>query len=379
MTGGIINPAYIAKLSPSQQKIIKTPGLGRKFFYEFICRHGNHVFNLSNTGGGKTNRNYFFADLLRHTENIIWISTGKSNEILPLLFLGCKVRIIIPKDSEFKIIGTDFLNKEPEIIEVSSPEEAWFQTLRPTHDDGHHLTYNKITIFEFRNTLEPQIRSDWMADLFTTLAERSREGSMPRIFPCSIFIDESQWVLAGTRITTDQKRTKTSEIITENVLEMRSIGCRVVFSAQDFKNVTPASRENMLNAVLGRGALVPADENREWARACGDPRTGVRSTSTFKREYARFVFDDGRFYSPGDDPTVPWKFPLYPEKEEDREKLYNMTVRYGRKFAGKTEKQEEQEELCPELGRFSALAIPPEKQEALKMSRFDAGVLTDEG
>lgn len=360
MRHDLIRPEYLAKLTERQRKFILT-AVGKKFFIEYIGRKGNHTYNLSTTGGGKTQRNYWLVDWLKHTENIVWLSTGKTDEILPLLFMGCKVRIIIPKDSDFKIIGTEHLDTQPEIVEVTTPGEAWWNTLKPSYDDGHHKSYNKITIFEFRNTLSPEIRSDWMADLFTELAEWSREGTMPKIFPCSIFIDESQWVLAGTRITTDQKRSKTSEIITENALEIRSKGGRLIFSAQDHKNVTPASRENMLNGLLGRGAKVSPDENRSWAEACGDYRRGISSTTTFKRNQARFIFDDGRFY-----PVEPWSFPLFPEKEEDREKLYSMTVKYGRKFSGITEQEEEEKECLPELGRFSVLAIEPEIQEMVE-------------
>lgn len=368
-----INPTYIEKLNERQQKFILT-AVGRKFFQEYICRHGNHTYNLSNTGGGKTQRNYWLVDWLKHTENIIWVSTGKSDEILPLLFMDCKVRIIIPKGAEFKIFGVENAPRQPDIIEVDTPGEAWWQVWGREPDESRHETYNKITIFEFRNTLSPEIRSKWMAELFTTLAEWSREGTMPKIFPCAIFIDESQWVLAGTRITTDQTRVKTSEIITENILENRSIGVRMILSAQDYKNITPATREQTLNAILGRGANVTPDENRELARACYSPKDGVKSTHTFSREYARFVFDDGRFY-----PNDPWKFPLFPDNEEDRARLYNMTVKYGRKYFGRTEEQKEEEELIPELGRILAMekGIVQEESNAPTISRF--GQVIDDG
>ena len=37
----------------------------------------------------------------------------------------------------------------------------------------------------------------------------------------------------------------------------------------------------------------------------------------------------------------------------------------------KTNADEVQEECTPELGRYAALAIPPEKQEALAVGRYD--------
>jgi hypothetical protein len=359
------DPIWLAKHSERQQKFLLT-GVGKKFAQEYLGRKGNHTYVIGNTGSGKTQRNYWLVDFLRHTENIIWMSTGKSDEILPLLFMGCKVRIIIPEDAEFNIIGLDELERKPEIIRIKTAGEAWWNVWGSDWDENRNKTFEKITIFEFRNTLSPDIRSDWIAQLFTDLANWSLEGIMPKIFPCSIFIDESQWVLAGTRITTDQKRNKTSEIVTENALEIRSKGGRLIFSAQDHRNVTPASRENMLNAILCRGANVNAEENKSWSEACGDYRRGISYTSSFMRNESRFVFDDGRFY-----PLDPWKFPLYPINEDDREKMNRMTVKYGRKHFGRTPEEEEAEECFPELGRFSASAIPPEKQEVLAMSRYD--------
>lgn len=352
-----INGHYLNKLSERQRKFIIT-AVGRKFYDEYICRHGNHTYNISNTGGGKTQRNYWLADWLKFTENIVWISTGKTNEILPLLFLDCKVRIIIPKGAEFRISNTDLLEIEPEIIEVSDPGAAWRAVLTPSYDKSRHKVWKKITIFEFRNTISPDIRGDWMAELFSNLASLSREGQMPNIFPCAIFIDESQWILAGSRISTDTKRSKTAEMITENVLEIRSIGGRVIFSAQDHRNVTPASREQMLNALLGRGANVSPDENKAWAAACGSWTSGIKPTSTLPRDTARFVFDDGTHY-----PWCGWKFPKFPLLEKDRETLGKMGVTYGRKFSGSTEEEIYQTECFSELGRFQAMAIKPEIPE----------------
>src|SRR5512133_1891329 len=123
-----INPKYLEKLTERQRKFILT-AVGRKFFQEYICRHGNHTYNLSNTGGGKTQRNYWLVDWLKHTENIIWISTGKTDEILPLFFMGCKVRVIIPKGSEFNIVGSEHLERQPEFVEVSTPGEAWHSVM----------------------------------------------------------------------------------------------------------------------------------------------------------------------------------------------------------------------------------------------------------
>lgn len=369
--GILIDPRYLAKLTPRQQEFLKTR-VGKKFHIEYTGRKGNHTYIVGNTGSGKTQKAYWLVDYLRHTENIVWFSTGKSDEILPLLFMGAKVRIIIPKGAGFRIKGIERLPDQPEIIEVESPADAWWQVQTPTYDDGHNKHFNKITIFEFRNTISPGIRYKWLAELFSYLAEWSRKGTMPKIFPCAFVLDESQWLLAGSRISDDEERNRAAKLITENVLEIRSKGGRVVFIAQDFKNVTPASRENMLNAILCRGANVPSDENRAWASACNDSYRGLKPTSYFKSKEGRFVFDDGDFYPI----RLPWKFEMFPREPQHREMIKRMQVIYGNEFTGITEKEEEDLEIIPDLGLFSPLAIKPD-EVALILSRWNAEEVDD--
>jgi hypothetical protein len=372
-----IHPGYLSKLNEAQRTFILTAA-GRKFYWEFIRRFGNHLYIVGNTGSGKTQKGYWAVNWLRHTENIIWISTGKSNEILPLLSMGMKVRIIVPGDSEFKIeeyTGNAWVERKDglEVTRVESPEAALRAIKGPERDDGGHYQYTTINILEFRKTLSPKLLGWWMSELFSILTEWAVVGDLPNnIFPASIFIDESQWVLAGTRITTDQSRTKSSEIITESALELRSSGGRLVFFAQDFKNINPAIRENMLCGILCRGAEIDKSDNGRFYRWCMRP--GIRWTTTFKQNEGRFVFDDG-------DSTInPWGFPLFPLLDYDRMAIDTMRVKYGQKYQGKIKTQDDiiQEECLPELGRFSAMAIPPEKQGEI-ISRWNAeGVTSDD-
>src|SRR5512133_3448408 len=114
-----INPKYLEKLTERQRKFILT-AVGRKFFQEYICRHGNHTYNLSNTGGGKTQRNYWLVDWLKHTEKIIWISTGKRGAIRRRSLIGARVRVISPTASECKRVASAHLERQPEFVEVST-------------------------------------------------------------------------------------------------------------------------------------------------------------------------------------------------------------------------------------------------------------------
>lgn len=355
MSGGI-NPKYLEKLDDRQRAFAAT-ATGVKFIKEFVWVKGSHLFIVGNTGSGKTQKGYFIMDwLCRGTafnghpgpETQIWISTGKSNEILPLFCMGLPVRIIHPKGSLVEVYeGKD---KKPiadlEIVQVSDPGSAWWAVKK-----------GAINIFEFRNTITQYegVRSHWMSTLFETLATWTREGRMPRIFPCTIYCDETQWFLAGTRISTDSDRVKTSEIVTENALEIRSAGGRLIFFAQDFKNITPASRENMTCTLLCRGAQVSREDNAALAIHCY-MKYG-RLPAHYRPNEGKFVHADGSAYPV----TGVWRFPLYPKDEQDRKWISRITVKYGKKYGENTEADEVQDEMIPNLGRYAALAIPPEK------------------
>lgn len=370
------NPEYLSKLSEQQRSFIET-GTGVKFVNEFIFRHGEHVYVIGRTGGGKTQKGYWLLDWLKHTENIIWISTGKSNEILPLFCMGKKVRIIIPKGSEFNIdkhLGKGIygpIDNPPEIVQIGSAREAWWAIHTPDRDKNGHPLYNWINIFEFRNTITESegTRSKWMSSLFETLAEWTREQTMPAIFPCSIFADESQWILAGSRISTDHTRVKTSEIVTENALEIRSAGGRLILFAQDYKNVTPASRENMTCTILCRGAQVDRAENNGLSIHC-NTKMGL-PPSRYKPSMGKFIYPDNSAFPQ----YYPWDFPLFPKDEPDRDWIANVRIRYGKKYGKNNQEDEREEECLPELGRFSAMAIKPEEQEAI-ISRWQSEGVT---
>lgn len=352
-----LDQRYLAKLDDAQRAFAKTAA-GVKLIKEFVFVKGSHLFIVGNTGSGKTQKGYWVVNWLKtplngfheKTETQIWISTGKSNEILPLFCMEMPVRIIHPKGSVIDIYeGRDHKEiKDLELVEVSDPESAWWAVKR-----------GMMNIFEFRNTITPYggTRSKWMATLFESLATWTREGRMPNIFPFTLYCDETQWFLAGTRVSTESERVKTSEIVTENALEIRSAGGRLVFFAQDFKNITPASRENMTCTILCRGAQVSREDNAALSPHCYN--NGWKLPARFRPNEGKFIHADGTAYPV----TGPWSFPLFPKDEKDREWIRRVHIKYGKKYGENTAEDEIKDEMIPDLGRYAALAIPPEKQD----------------
>ena len=86
---------FLKKLDAIQRKFILT-AVGLRFYAEFLLKYGYHLFLFGTTGSGKTNKGYAFVDWLKHLELQIWFDSGKQGEILPLLCMNRKVRIVLP-------------------------------------------------------------------------------------------------------------------------------------------------------------------------------------------------------------------------------------------------------------------------------------------
>jgi len=372
-TVGIPNK-YITKLNQRQKDFIIT-AVGLRFYDEYLTQHGKHTFIFGTTGSGKTQKGYWLVDWMKHLETQIWFDSGKVGEFLPLLCMDRKVRIITPKYTDIKIEERisgkwEKIKNHPEIIPVSSPDDAISSISdHGTWDESHNKVRDTLTIISFRNGFsKKEYAIAWVAEFFERLADRCRTGPMPNIFPASLHVDESQWAIAGKRVSGEGERTKASEVITENALELRSARIRLILYAQSYRNIPPAARENMLFNLICKGGFVSSDENGNISPWClFHPGRSPPSPGHFKVFHGRFVFEDGESYPQKN----PWRFPLYPENKNDRDWIGGLRVKYEGYNDVNSEKEEAEEECIPELGRFSALAIKPEVQEMAE-SRFNA-------
>jgi len=377
-----MNSVFLDKLDPVQRTFILT-AVGRRFYDEFLLQYGKHLYIFGITGSGKTNKGYAFVDWLKHLENQIWFDSCKTNEILPLLCMNRKVRIITPIGCDISIEERikgkwQKIEDHPEVVHVSTPYDALSSIAKGSWSKSGNRIRDTITIISFRNAFsKKELAIQWISDFFELLAERLRESTMPDITPATVHIDESQWAMAGKRISGEGIRSKASEVITENALDLRSNKVRLAIYAQDFMNIPPAARENMLFNVLCRGASVKSEENGNLSRWCiFAPWRDPPSPMQYKSYHGRFVFENGDSYPP----LNPWHFRLYPLEEADRKWIQVLRIRYTGKHDIRAEIYETQEECFPELGRFSAMAIKPEKQEKIFNGRYEAGlgVITDE-
>lgn len=358
------NPAYLEKLDDGQREYILT-GSGWFFAYNFLFVQAEHGFVIGPTGSGKTNKMINLAAWLKHTETILWISASKDNDIVPLLYMGMPVNIIVPKYAgvEITIQGTPCPNVKYSV--VNDPQDV-FYAIKNDH----------INILEVRNAfLDRDKLLDWMIELFRLIAEWTRTGKMPRIRPdmqssgktkIAVFVDESQWLIAGSKVTNDPHRTKATAIISENALELRTYGWRFIIASQGFTNVPPIIRENMACTFLCSGADIK--DPPKLRLQCFPNIRGYTPASRFKRHQYKFCNRNGESIPV----ASPVGVPLYPKDPADRDEAERVKIKYARTYHDQPPKEAESETECfPELGRFSAMAIPPEKPAAPEYSRWN--------
>jgi len=396
-----INPAFLNRLDePQRNTILKVCG---KFFADtFLFRPGEHGFVVGPTGSGKTNKGHNLANWLKHTDVILWISASKDNDIVPLLYMGKPVNIIIPKYAGIDIT----LHGQPH-------PNATYSTVITPEDVIYAIKRDHINILEVRNAFyDPANALDFMAQLFRLIAEWTRTGKMPTIEPpnshtrksrITVFLDESQWLIAGSRVASgDAHRTGTTSMISESLLEIRTYGWRLVIFTQGFTNVLPIVRENMPAVFLCGGADIK--EPPKLRRHCNPSVPGWKRTSQYKRSECKYVDREGNSCPTG----FPQSWPMYPrylntcpihgcmslidvwERTEERVTYYGesfklagykdcdvkeasrVSIKYARTYHDQPPKEAESETECfPELGRFSAMAIPPEKPAAPEYSRWN--------
>ena len=308
------------------------------FLFKFLFKRGDHLFIIGNTGSGKTQKAYWLVNWIRHTrETVIWLDSAKNREMIPLLTMGTPVRIICPKGATIKL--TEWSNEHhkyiemknpPEIVEVPDAGTAWW-----------HVKRGYINIFCFRNAFEKSYeRERWMKDLFGTLNSWTRKQRMPKIYPFCLFGDEAHWFNAGQKITSDTSRNLLSELITEHALEIRAYGGRLVLIAQGYKNLPPATRENLPNNLLCRGAKVAPDENNALS-------SFNQYTNRYKPSEGLFVYSDGEPYPK----RAPWTFPFFP--------MPKIKTQYIGEYDNPTEhekiEQEIEQEMIPDYSKYNAI------------------------
>ena len=365
-----INPAYLERLDESQRKYILTAS-GKFFADNFIFVPAEHGYVVGPTGSGKTNKNHNIANWLKNSEVILWISASKDKDILPLFFMGLPVNIIYPTGAGVEITyeGKPYTDNVSYTC-VNYPSDV-FDAIKCDH----------INILEVRNAfISRAALLEWMTEFFRVLADGCRRGNLRRIYPphytradttkATIFIDESQWLIAGTKVTNDPQRVKATLEIAGLIMEVRTYGWRFVISSQGFTNIITIVRENMPCVFLCADAQVPDIPKLNYH--CNPPRwLGIKPTAKFKKNEWKFISRNGKAI-----PDIrPMPVPLFPKDPEHRKMIERMDIRYARTFHDE-QGEAEQEELFPELGRFQTLATPPEQEDRICISRYE--VIPDE-
>ena len=347
-------PNWFNKLLDAQKKFILEKR-GMHFIFKFLFKKGMHLFIIGTSGSGKTQKGYWLVRWIATTkEMVIWLDSAKNREIVPLLKLGYPINVIVPKGCDVEF--TEYSEEEgkyvrmkdhPIITHVPDAGSTWW-ALKRKH----------INILCVRNAFSnADDRGKWMGELFETLSTWTRKQIMPKVYPFAFFGDEAHWFNAGQKITSDSNRNLLSELITEHALEIRAYGGRLILFAQGYKNLPPATRENLPTTLLCRGAKISSDENNTLS-AFND------RTSKYQPNQGLFVYDGGFTYPEG----FPWPFPFFP--------MPKIKVTYYGEFDNKSQQaqleQEITQELTPDLSKYQAIVQNLKGYEIVKdISKYD--------
>ena len=344
----LIPPELLKKFPEAKQKWLLKPE-GLFFYHNFIREKGCHLLIIGNPGSGKTRKMAWFASYLCRSETVVWFDSCKDNEAAMLFsddFEGIEKHFIIPFGSSFDIRGIE--PSEWTLSEAVSPSHYW-----------DLIIPGAINIFSIDNFFyDKGKRSKYIAEIYKNLVFRAYHKQLDKkIGKLAIFNDEFQKAAPSQSITNDPVRLETAQAITENVLEVRAFGIRIIGASQDYDNIWKGARRNLPAKVLCRGAVVRADENPRLFR--------MRDIfNDYRPEHGLFVSSGGKYFPR----TCPWTFRVkempglefiyemnrfYDEPEKEESKEYATVDWRGYSPFGKaiTELTEE-EERSPSYAEF---------------------------
>lgn len=288
MSNAPIPHNLLSQFPKAKQEWLQKPE-GLFFYHNFVKEKGCHLLIVGNPGSGKTRKMVWLATYLCRTETIVWFDSCKDNESAMLFsddFKGIEKHVIVPFGSNFDIRGIE--PTEWSLSEAVTPSQYWDCVIP-----------GAINIFAIDNFFfDKRKRSQYIAEIYRGLVFRAYHKQLDkRIGKLAIFNDEFQKAAPSQSITNDPIRLETAQAITENVLEVRAFGIRIIGASQDYDNIWKGARRNLPAKILCRGAVVRADENPRLFR--------MRDIfNDYKPEHGLFVSSSGKYYPR----TCPWTF-----------------------------------------------------------------------
>jgi len=287
--------------------------LWEAFKKSFIYDRGVPLLGLGQTESGKTEKSYQIAKwLMESGETWIRMDCGKPHELLPLLMMGKKIKIISPPDCQVEIMGGGDLDL-PEIIyeTTTCPEESW-----------DYVERGVINVFSFRAFfLDGTAFGSYVARVFNSLMNEVCTGDSPIPVPCFIDVDEFSEVAPSYGLIENRHQKEAASKIARVIKKLRGLRIRLCGYDQAWTDVYPNARRAF-----------------PWLMICRSPGTSGKDTSSLERFSPLFEslrIEEALFVWPNRKWIGKWNFSLFPRPP-------GVSVRYrGQCYIARAKKRRE--------------------------------------
>lgn len=257
-------------------------GVWEAFKKNFIQTPGTSLLGLGQTGAGKTQKAYQITKYLAEAgETVVWIESGKSGEILPLLDFGLPVRVIYPQGVTMSVIHP---TADIEMLPVSSPGKVW-DLVKPGY--LHILSFRQFFYLV-------QGYGRYVAEVFDSLIRNAFDRNIPS--GLAVICDEFSNVCPGHELQLSKSMMTSAIKIAFALKNLRSLGIRLCAFDQSWTDVFPPARKQFPFYLLCRSPGIPKN---------------VEILSDYRYAFRKLKVWQGIMVFPQYSWDGIWKFPLF--------------------------------------------------------------------
>jgi hypothetical protein len=220
------------------------------FWKQVIQKNGMHIFIIGQTYSGKTQKSRHLLRWIAPKETIIYMDTGKPEDMLLLFTLGKPVQILVPYGCRMELRGN--LPCEVLITPVFDPKQYWKE-----------IKKDWINVISIQNYfLEEDNHRRYVREMFKNYLLDAKLGNHNHFTPCTIVADEAQSILGSGRVSASHEAKLTGQDMANIMRQIRAMKERWMIISQSYYDIVGGARENAPCYVVCRGTKV--DRNDNW-------------------------------------------------------------------------------------------------------------------
>jgi hypothetical protein len=278
--------------------------LWEAFKKAFIFDRGVPLLGLGQTESGKTEKSYQIGKWLMDSgETWIRMDCGKPHELLPLLLMGKKIKIISPPDCQVEITGHEpgsivMVPRGDTMIPIELQEVIYEETTVP-EETWDFVERDLINVFSFRAFfLDGTAFGSYVARVFNSLLNEVCTGDSPIPVPCFLDLDEYSEIAPSYGLIENRHQKEAASKIARVAKKLRGMRIRQCAYDQAWTDVYPNARRAF-----------------PWLMICRTPGISGKDAASLERFAPLFEslrIEEALLIWPNRKWIGKWNFPLFP-------------------------------------------------------------------